>query len=320
MNASTRNEKDTKMTEPTNVWNAQPPVEPKKLHPKKKHKWGMPEVLISFMILLVTQVAVALGFVFYATAQQVAAGNTDVALATEAVTAMLYSPVVLITTSALMYFSWWIMMWYSTRFRGLKSWAKDFWVKFEWRDLGIGAGIAVFGFILVQGLSTLLEALGVNMNEASNTEIFQQQEGFWKYFFFIAMVSLIGPFMEELFFRGFLMQALIRHFRRGNISSPRGGLSNWFLMNSANVFNAYVSFRNWGYKHKYAISAVLSSIVFGFMHFQGTSLGQWMTVLITGMLGFVFAWVTIKTKRLGPAIIGHILYNGTVATLTLTMF
>lgn len=305
-------------TPDVNIWNTNPHINPKSLHPKKKHTWGLPEVLISLIIFLCTQVALTILVLFMATSNVIASGETDVAVTLELLEGIIYSPMILIISSASMYLSWGVMMWYSTRVRGHKSWAKDFWFRFNLpKDIFIGLGVGLFGLMLVQGLSMLLQALGVNMDEAGNTEIFEQQQGFWKYFFFIAMVSLIGPTMEELFFRGFVMQALIKHFRRGNISSPRGSLSSWVQRNNAALFSGYLKFRNWGFRHKYMISAIISSIFFGLMHFQGPSLGQMMTVVITGLLGFVFALVTLKTKRLAPAIFGHIAYNGTVAMLTL---
>lgn len=301
-----------------NVWNSQGHAPEKALYPKPPKKWGMIEVLISLIALICIQVAIALVAVAVITSQVIASGSTDVEVSLRMAEDLLYSPLMLIVTSLSMYLVWAGCMGFSTRWRGLKSWAKDFWLKFNLpRDIFLGLGLAVLGFILVQGLSLAAEAVGINVAEASNTEVFDRQEGLWKYVFFIGMVSLLGPFMEELFFRGFVMQALIRHFRRGNISAPRGPVSHWFFMNYTSVFNRYVDFRNWGYRHKYALAAVFSSVMFGFMHFQGTSPGQLLTVAVTGLLGLVFAIATIKTKRLGPAIFGHIFYNGTIAMLTL---
>lgn len=304
--------------ENVNLWAKEDPS-PHKLpkRVKKKYKWGMPEVLIAIIVMLVTQIAMALIAVTLVVSKEVANGISDPDDIYQSVSDFVYNPIFLIVSGILMYISWAGTMWYSTKFRGHKSWSKDFWFKFKAKDLGIGLIIGGLGFGLVQGLSALLEALGVNMSEASNTQPFTAQEGVWRYVLFIGLVSLIGPFMEELFFRGFLMQALIKHFRRGNISSPRGALSAWMQFNSAFIFNKYVSFRNFCYKHKYLFSAIISSIMFGFMHYQGNSLGQMMIVAITGLLGFLFACVTIYTRRLGPAIVGHMSYNGTIAVITL---
>lgn len=303
-----------------NIWDssANPNPEPKPIvKKKKKHTWGMAEVLISVIGLLVLQIAMVLVLIVIVLAKE-AANDPSQEEMFNLLNQAKYNPVFLIISSLGMYACWVGMMWYSTRFRGKKSWFKDFWLKIKAKDLFIGIGIAGLAFGLVQGLSALFVALGVDMSGASNTEAFTSQTGIWKYVLFIGMVSLVGPFMEELFFRGFLMQALIKHFRRGNISSPRGGFSAWVQENSAYTFNLYVGFRNLCYKYKYAISAVLSSIFFGLMHFQGTDPGQWVVIVVTGVLGLVFAVTTIKTKRLGPAIIGHIAYNLTVSLLALS--
>lgn len=302
-----------------NIWdnNANPNPAPKKPIKKKKYTWGMAEVLISLIGLLVLQIAMALILIVTVVAKNItpdATAEEYLKVANEAI----MNPIFIIISSAGMYLCWVTMMWYSTRFRGRKSWLKDFWLKFKKVDILIGLGMAVLGFIIVQGIAAFFGAIGVDMSNASNTEAFTSQSGIWKYVLFIGMVSLIGPFMEELFFRGFLMQALIKHFRRGNISSPRGGFSAWVQENSALTFYLYIEFRRWCYKHKYAISAILSSVFFGFMHFQGTSMGEWVVVIATGTLGLAFAIITIKTKRLGPAILGHIFYNGTVAIIALS--
>lgn len=302
-----------------NIWDskANPNPAPKKKIKKKKYTWGMAEVLISIIGLIVLQIAMALVLIVTVVAEQASKGATD-AEYFEAANKAIMNPVFIIISSVGMYLCWITMMWYSTRFRGRKSWFKDFWLKFKKVDILIGLGMAVLGFIIVQGIATLFGALGVDMSKANNTEAFTSQTGIWKYVLFIGMVSLVGPVMEELFFRGFLMQALIKHFRRGNISSPRGGFSAWVQENSARTFYLYIEFRRLCYKYKYAISAVLSSAFFGLMHFQGTSLGEWVVVIATGTLGLAFAIVTIKTRRLGPAIFGHVLYNGTVAIIALS--
>lgn len=302
----------------TEIWTQAAVVDPNSIHPKRKKKWGLIEVLVAVILFICTQVAISIALAIFLSMKMVADGVTDVEIGLDMMNEFIYSPAVLIASSGTMYLSWFVVMWFSTRWRGMKSWAKDFWVSYRFpRDIAYGLGLAAVGFVLVQGLSWIATLLGVDMSAASNTQIFDAQEGIWKYVFFIGMVSLLGPFMEELFFRGFLMQGLIRHFRRGNISGPRGGISQWVSLNSMSLFNGYKAFRNFTYRYKYSISAIISSAFFGLMHFQGTSPGQWMTVVVTGMLGLLFAIATIKFKRLGPAIFGHIFYNGTVATLTL---
>jgi membrane protease YdiL (CAAX protease family) len=71
-----------------------------------------------------------------------------------------------------------------------------------------------------------------------------------------------------------------------------------------------MSYRAWGNKNKHILAIVISSILFGFMHFQGfETFGQWLVVIVTGSLGLVLAIVTYKLKRIAPAMVAHVLYN-----------
>lgn len=303
------------------VWSKQPPVNPRKLFPKKKSRWGLIEVVNSLVILLVLQIAFALFIMFDTVADQLSMGIEDPNLITEAIVESASTPTAIIVSSILMYFAWILMMWYATRFRGYRSFAKDFWVKIKLKDipLGILTGAVLFG--AVQGVSYLLTLAGVDLTGSDNTQVFQGHGAVWSAVLLIGLVGIVGPTMEELFFRGFLLQGLIRHFRRGNISGPRGTLSHSIQSWNAPLFNGYLKFRNWGYRHKYTISVVLSSLIFGMMHFGGFQDGNYfgpiLTVLITGSLGAAFAIITLRSRRLGISIFGHITYNTIVATIIL---
>lgn len=303
------------------VWNKQPPVNPQKIFPKKKSRWGLIEVVNSFIILIVLQIAFALYVMFQAVSENLSAGIEDETVILNAITEKVSTPTAIIVSSILMYFSWIIMMWYATRFRGYKSFAKDFWLKIKPKDalIGLVSGLVLFG--AVQGVSWVLTVVGFDLQGADNTQIFQGHGIMWEAILLIGMVGILGPTMEEIFFRGFLMQGLIRHFRRGNISGPRGTFSNAIQSWNAPLFNAYLAFRNWCYRQKYTLSVIISSIIFGLMHFggfqNGNIIGPILTVLITGSLGAAFAIITLKTRRLGPAIFGHITYNSTIALIIL---
>lgn len=304
------------------LWRQPAPVDPRIVYPKKKARWGLVEVFNSIVILICLQLAMALVILFDVLRQMVPSGveKVDEIAILEKLNESLLSPQSIIISSALMYFAWIFMMWYSTRFRGHKSWAKDFWLQIKLKDIPLGLGLGLGMVIVVQGVSMGLSALGVDMSTADNTKVFQNNGFLWELFFMIGLAGMIGPVMEELFFRGFLMQGLIRHYRRGNVQGPRSMFGVAVQKNSAGLFNAYIATRNWGYRHKYVLSALISSAIFGLMHFQGTNtLGSWLIVVITGSLGLVFATVAIKTRRLGINIFGHIFYNTTIAILALTM-
>lgn len=306
----------------SNTWNQPAPVNPRKLFPKKKARWGLIEVTNSLIILICLQIVMALIVMFNVVSQNISVGveKDGVDKITQIATEALLSPQMILVSSALMYISWVFMMWYSTRFRGYKSFAKDFWIRVKWIDIPLGLALAAVLVAFVQGVSMGLEALGIDLSGADNTQVFKGHGFAWELVLMIGLVGITGPIMEELFFRGFLLQGLIRHFRRGNVHEPRGQFGLMMQRNAGMVFNAYLTSRNWGYRYKYVLSALISSFIFGMMHFQGTNtIGSWLIVGITGTLGLSFAIVTIKYKRVGISMFAHIFYNSTVAIMALTM-
>jgi membrane protease YdiL (CAAX protease family) len=69
-----------------------------------------------------------------------------------------------------------------------------------------------------------------------------------------------------------------------------------------------IAYRGFTHKHRYILATIVTSILFGLVHFQGS----WITCLMTGLLGLAFAIVTLKVNRLYPAIFGHIFHNSIV--------
>lgn len=306
------------------IWGSRPEGESKPPYLKStKKRWGLVEVLNSVVILICLQMVFSLYLIVKSLRDSIGAGidSNDINALTEAATKTATSGPNLFISSVLMYVAWLFMMWYATSKRGHKSWAKDFWLKFNLKkDILIGAGLAAVLTGAQMGLSNILTATGVDLTGSDNAAVILNQKGAWFFIMTFGVACLVGPIMEELFFRGFLLQGLIRHFRRGNVDRPRSVFGAVVVDNFAPVFNAYLAFRNWCYKHKYIISAVISSALFGLMHFQGVNnFGNWYVVVVTGSLGFVFALCAIKFRRLGPGIFGHIFFNtfGVVLSLIL---
>lgn len=103
-------------------------------------------------------------------------------------------------------------------------------------------------------------------------------------------IGVLTPVAEELLFRGMLFGSLRR------------------LVSSRFTW----------------VAIVLGGLFFGFAHFESW-LPQGGKVALTGLLslslfGAVLCWMTASTKRLGPAIITHMAFNGSaVATLFLSV-
>lgn len=300
---------------PINIWNQAGEIKAaKKLTPKRK-RWGLLEVLNSVIMLVVFTVIITLGFLFAELANVIGAvgvENEDIdKITTDVTTSLATNGPMIFVSSVGMYAIWVFMMWFSTYKRGLKSFAKDFWLKIDWRnDIWMGAVVAGVLHAIAQAVSYTAVGLGFDLTGSDNSSIFFTQNGIWLVLLAFVMVPILGPIAEELFFRGFLLQGLIRHFRRGLVSGPRSSFGASIQRNFSPLFNGYISFRHWCYKHKYSISIVLSSIAFGFMHFQGVNnFGNWFVVGLTGFIGFVFAVIAVRTKRLGISIFGHIFFN-----------
>lgn len=286
-----------------------PPV----LMAPRKRRWGFTEIILSFVALICVQVAMLIVMTAGLTKDLVERGADidDVDAVTAEVTREIMKGGNLVLIMLSMYIIWIAFMAYATYFKGHRSFAKDFWLKFRWvNDISIGLGLAVLLRGLEIGILSGLQALGVNLEGAENTTNIINQDGAWYFIIAILFASVVGPICEEFFFRGFLLQAFIRNFRRGNISGPRSILGYTVLENAAPLFNAYVKFRNWTFRHKYVLAAIFSGIIFGSVHWSGlATLPGFVPVIETGLIGILFAFIVIKTRRLGIVIFAHCFFN-----------
>lgn len=131
-------------------------------------------------------------------------------------------------------------------------------------------GIAgIFVALFAQNLASIIEVrfLGSSM-ESQNTQMLI--EVVRNYPIFILLIGLVGPIMEEFVFRKAIFGMLVA--RTGGIGA-----------------------------------AVISSLIFAFIHFDGL-------LLVYSSMGFVFSWLYYKTKNIWTPIIAHCLMN-TIAVL-----
>ena len=148
----------------------------------------------------------------------------------------------------------------------------------------IGAGLALVGFALSQGVSFALSPLfGVDdASEADNGVIVSGfEDSLWLYPMLVVVV-IGAPLSEEIAFRGILQRALAR------FGGPVPGI-------------------------------VLSSLVFSLVHIGGSSFGGqlvlWAAIFV---LGIVFACAAAYFKRLGPSIVAHLITNLGASIVLLT--
>jgi membrane protease YdiL (CAAX protease family) len=287
-----------------------------KLAPQSKIKksWGLRNVVFSFIGFIAIQIVASVVLLVWASAHATAADTASLTAIQAYYTKVAAEPVPLVLVQFAMYFTWLGFMAWATHFRGLKSFRKDFWLKFRWFDPLLGAAIAwgaiAFEYFLFWVLPVLFPHL--NLSGSDNGKELEGQTGWYFLIVGIGIGGIAGPFFEELFFRGFVMQGLIRYFRKGLRTKPNSRFGVQTAENSPKVFAGYLTAKHWMYRHKYLLAAVISSIAFGALHFQGDkTFGQWLVVIFTGSLGLMLAFIAIKTKRLGMNIFVHMFFNAT---------
>lgn len=217
----------------------------------------------------------------------------------------LSSPVFIFLNAILMYITWIGGMLWVTYRKGKRSFKEDFLVKFKKWDVFIGLGIAALLYGIMIGAQFLLsDVFGLNLEGADNGALFLSYSGAWFIIIAVGIASILGPISEELWFRGFLMNSILK-----TIQNRRDKLEHLNLSEkSAPISWKLVKFFE---KIRYPLAVIVSSAIFGMFHFQGSldGFGYWFIIIATGTLGTVFAIATLVFKRLGPSIFGHVFYN-----------
>lgn len=201
-----------------------------------------------------------------------------------------------------------VPVWASYR-KGHRSLAKDFGFVFKRRDIALGLGLAIALQLLLAGISWVLNQTSLDLSEADNTGQVTDQVGILLVFMILA-ASIGAPLTEELLFRGLILRAFLRKLARWDLAPVKEGLTDHFHPPTVSTLH-----RNVGV----VLSVLLSSALFGVMHFQNVSVGSVVVIAQTGLLGLVFAIVVVKTRRLGIAIVGHLFFNSMSIALTLLL-
>ena len=164
------------------------------------------------------------------------------------------------------------------RGRGGRGLAVEVGLRLRAVDVAAGAVLALVAVPVLGILIGVLVAAGLlELRDVDNTSLlFAGAERGTDFLLVAASAALLAPLWEEVLFRGLLLRSLGR--RLGTVPA-----------------------------------VVLSSVAFGLLHAQpgrGFAL-----VLVTGALGVLFAVVTVRAGRLGPAIVAHAVFNGTTVLL-----
>lgn len=123
-----------------------------------------------------------------------------------------------------------------------------------------------------------------NPEDASNSDVLTDSRGSLWIIGIIVLVVVGAPLAEELLFRGLVLRVLEQSF---------GGVS----------------------------AVVVSSLLFALPHWQATASWQETVVLLSAIcvVGLVLATGAMATGRLGPPIIGHLLFNGAGTVIALLL-
>jgi membrane protease YdiL (CAAX protease family) len=168
-----------------------------------------------------------------------------------------------------------------SRRRGTGSIVRDFGLRFRWSDLGFGFAGAIVGRI-VAGLSILpLPLIDRDFGEDNERTVFEEAATTgWSWVALIVIACVGAPIVEELFFRGLVQNRLVHRFGLG-------------------------------------VGLPVASVLFGAAHLIGwigipTVIQAWAVSFGGLVLGVTYHY----SKRLGPAMIAHSLFNA-VALLAL---
>ncbi len=147
------------------------------------------------------------------------------------------------------------------------------------RDLGIAAGAAVLMLVAVTVVAGVQEKITHAEPHQDVLQMFKDAPHGLAYVLLTLIGVVFAPFVEELVFRGFLFNAVLRY-------APA------------------------------AIAAIVSAAIFGSLHIVGAHGAQWGVFFPIFAVGLVLAWVYRTTGKLSASMTAHGLFNGITLFLT----
>ena len=186
----------------------------------------------------------------------------------------------------------------ASRRLGLRSLAADFGLRFRPVDLAIGLGVGIVGRIFTVLLTLVTISITGYTPERGNFVL--AADPLWMVLNGVVIAVLVAPVVEELFFRGLLLRAVRnRVLRWRGREQPADAATQ---------------------KRAVILSVAISSIAFMALHMYQAIGDPTLAIILGGstlFVGLLNALVTIRTGRLGGAIIGHMVFNGGAVLLSL---
>src|SRR3954447_23741456 len=164
---------------------------------------------------------------------------------------------------------------YASKRWGTGDLARDYGLAIDWRrDVPLGGAIGLAGQLLVvPGMVALFKLFepDLKLSEAS-VDLAERSHGAG-FILLVVLVSLVAPVIEELFFRGLLQRSLTRY------------LPQWAAVGVA-------------------------GLLFGLAHYQGASAAAAAALVLSlAIFGWAAGALLVRTGRLGPAIVAHMVFN-----------
>jgi len=188
---------------------------------------------------------------------------------------------------------------WASRRHGTGNLVRDLALRFRPIDLAIGLG-AGLGLRFVIGIWTVAYSAMTGQRPTGNLDAVIGDglgTGIWLVIN-VAVIALVGPAIEEIFFRGLgLRSALASTWRRAGL--PR--------------------FADPKRRVRYSIAA--TSLIFALLHLSEVNDLTSAVVLLPGLFlaGWVLGRLTVWSGRLGPAIVTHMVFNGVAVVALLAV-
>jgi uncharacterized protein len=188
--------------------------------------------------------------------------------------------------------------WWSSRSRGTGNLGRDLGFRFRPVDLAIGLGLGV-GYRVVSILISAVTTLVQGRNGPGNLDtITHGVNGFWLVLDLVLAVSIIAPVVEELFFRGLLIRSVLSTLQRRRPDADPLVVGR-----------------------RRTVTVLVSALLFLSLHLQ--ELNDAYSVLPLGltlfMVGAVNALITLRTGRIGAAVVAHVVFNGIGVAVSLAV-
>lgn len=204
-----------------------------------------------------------------------------------------YSPGAVFAGSLASYLVALVVPFAASRWRGLRSMAADYGLRFRWIDIpiGIALGIGVrLAIVLVLiGFSPFLQDAQGNLD--------LEPDPLWFVLSSVVIPVVVAPVVEEILCRGVVMRAVRNRMVRtpAGATPPSRGRRMWAVV----------------------FSIIASTLVFALLH--GHQMVNPATIVTLGattvIAGVAHGWISTVTGRLGAAIISHATLNGTAVLL-----